>query len=97
MQQRIKNNQTLRHKDQLQKLQTALREKLGDAEYRRCTEIYTPSVTAQIRRHGCPITAAHNVLQLLDIRQAADTAVQRLVMCAALDVAQETEKLSLAS
>lgn len=80
---------------QLLQLRDKIREELGN-KYTESTAIFTPLVAMQIKRYGCPQIATANVLQLLETQMAVDTAVQRLVMCAALDVALADEEIPLA-
>lgn len=88
MQQRAKNNRSLREANRLLQMRDTLRAKLGDA-YAEATGVYTPFVAQELKRCACPQTAALRVLKKLETQQQSDIAVARLVICAALDLALE--------
>ena len=96
MQQRVKQNRQARESIRLLTMRDQVRTQLG-SNYAEATSPFTPFVSVQMQRYGCPRVATAHVLQLLDTQMATDTAVQRLVMCAALDVALGQSNLSLAS
>ena len=92
---RVKSNRQLRESIRLLKMRDQIQAQLGDA-YAAATGAFTPFVTMQLKRYGCPRIATAHVLDLLDTQLAVDPAVQRLVMCAALDVALADEEIPLA-
>jgi len=75
-------------------LRDAVRAELGST-YAEKTEPFRPFVATAFKQLGCPVRAAAHVVSLLQT-QITDVAAQRLVTCAALDVAMG-EPLALAS
>lgn len=97
MLQRVKQNREARESIRLLTMRDQMQKQLGESTYREMTAIYLPFVKSQIDRYHCPRVAAAHVVQLLDSQQQTDQAVQRLVMCAALDVALGESNLPLVS
>lgn len=68
-----------------------LRDKMRDefgSNYTAHTEPFRPFVATALKQLGCPVRAAAHVVNLLKT-QCEDIAAQRLVICAAIDVALE--------
>lgn len=77
----------LRECNRLLKMRDELIEKYGREGYAQRTAPYQRFVASQFAVYGCPRIAADNVVAVLEAPLAVDPEVQRIVKCAALDVA----------